>query len=1127
MDHSAVIYRKLEDFIRKFYTNELLKGAIFFTGIGLLYFLFTLLVEHFLWLKPSGRTFLFWAFVLVELFLLGRYILFPLGKLFRLQKGIGYDEASQIIGRHFSEVGDKLTNFLQLSRDDNRSELLLASIRQKADTLQPIPFTGAVSYRRNRKYIPLALLPILFVTFFYLSGNGSLIGESFSRVVHYRTSYTPPAPFRYIVMNEQLATEQGSDFVFRVKTEGKMVPEDAMIFIGDESYSMETVEPGVFEYRFTKPSGSELFHVEANNIPSTDYELKVLAVPAISNFEMRVDFPAYLKRPSQTIKGTGNAVVPEGSRITWNVSTVATSAVEWSDGKATQAFSREENRFRFSRTISQQTEYRILTSNEKVRHHERLNYQVSVIKDQFPTISVGQAPDSLKVAKDVLVGMLSDDYGLSALHIFYYPQGQPERAKKGAIPVRKALFDQFVFTFPSNLPVEQGVSYEYYFEVADNDALHGYKKVRSTVFSDRIQTDREKEDQLFQQQNSSMSGLEKSVREQNKQLSELEKLQNQTKQKDNLDFKDQKKVDDFIRRQEQQERLMKEFSEKLKKNLDEFKTDKKDEFKELLKERLEKNEKLSEETQKLLDKLKELNDKIRQEELMEKMDELKQNSKNQTKNLQQLLEMTKRYYVQKKAEQIADKLKDLSEKQEKLSNQDKENTAEKQEEINKEFDKIQQEMKDLQKENESLKSPMDLPKEEQTQKAIDEDMKNASDELKKENKAGAKPKQKSAARKMQQMSGAMMQGMQAGEMEQMEEDVKMLRQILDNLLAYSFSQEALLKDFRNVKRGAPSYNKNLKLQQDLKQQFLHVDDSLFALSLRNPKIGETINEEVGKVHYNVDKSLENLVEGQVGRGVTNQQYATASANKLADMLSDLMNNMQMSMAGMGQGKPSQGQGEGMQLPDIIQKQGKLGEQMQKGMKEGEKPGGQEGQKPGGEKPGMDGKDGKQGGKQGGKQPGSKGQSGQSGQGEGENGQDGEGRAGEIMKIYKEQRQLREALERELQQKGMGGAGQNAVNQMKDLEKQLLNKGFRNETLQKMFNAKQELLKLEKAMLEQGEEKKRQSQTNRKEFRSSATPIDPALQRYLNSIEILNRQTLPLRPNYDRKVQDYFKADDKL
>ncbi len=136
------------------------------------------------------------------------------------------------------------------------------------------------------------------------------------------------------------------------------------------------------------------------------------------------------------------------------------------------------------------------------------------------------------------------------------------------------------------------------------------------------------------------------------------------------------------------------------------------------------------------------------------------------------------------------------------------------------------------------------------------------------------------------MSQEMQESMEAGEQEQMEEDIAMLRQILDNLLAYSFSQEDVMKQFKGLKRGSPSFNKNLKIQQDLKQQFKHVDDSLFALSLRNPKIAEDVTKEVGNVQYNVDKAIETLADANVSKGISHQQFATSSANKLADMLAD-------------------------------------------------------------------------------------------------------------------------------------------------------------------------------------------------------------------------------------------------
>ena len=1115
MEQSKSIFLKLEAFIKKYYTNELIRGSLFFIGLGLIYFLFTLFIEYFLWLKPIGRTILFVFFVVVEAFLFIRFVAFPIFKLFKLQKGINFEEASEIIGTHFTEVSDKLINFLQLSDTVNqeKSELLAASIEQKAKLLSPIPFSNAINFNVNKRYLPLAILPILFFLFFYVSGNSYVISQSFERVVNFKKQFLPPAPFKFVLLNKDLETEQNKDFVIKVKSEGKIIPETVMINIGSESYFMESNGRGEFQYKIEKPNSNVTFFMEANTVSSLDYELNVITVPAITNLEMTLKFPSYLNKKPETIKGTGNAIIPEGTTVTWKMTTVATQSVSWNDLKSSTSFLKQENLFRLSKNISQNTEYNIITSNNKVKDYERLSYQISVIKDQFPTINVNNAPDSLKVAKNYVLGQVSDDYGLSKLQIVYYEKDKPQSQKKAIIAVKKDIYDQFVFAFPSNLPVEQGIAYEYYFEVFDNDAIHNNKSSKSAVFYNRIATDQEKEEQILQEQNKNINSLEKSLKNQDKQISEIEKLQKNGKEKESLEYKDQQKINDFIKRQKQQDEIMKEYSKKMEENLDKFKTEKKDEFKEELQKILANADKEIEKNKKLLDELKELNDKLKNEELFEKLEKFKQITKNQTKTLEQLVELTKKYYVEKKAEQIADQLDKLADKQDKLAENEKENQVDKQEAINKQFDKIQEDLKDLQKENKELKSPIDLPKDAEKENSINEDLKKATDELQKQNQSKAKPKQKSASKKMKEMSGDMTEGMAGSEMDQLEEDVKMLRQILDNLLAYSFSQEDLMKQFKGLKRGSPSFNKDLKIQQNLKQQFKHIDDSLFAMSLRNPKIAENVTQEIGNVHYNIDKALDSFVDSQISKGLSSQQYAISASNKLADFLSATLSNMQseMKMSGSGKGgkpKPGKGQGSGMQLPDIIKKQEGLGEKMKEGMKKGNKPG--EGTKPGQGEKGKSKGDGKTGN---GDTP------------NGESGDDGEGNAGEIMKIYQEQKQLREALENALNKEGLGGNGQNAMEQMKQIEKQLLNKGFNNETLQKILNLQYELLKLEKAAQQQGEEKKRQSQTNLKQFNNQSKPLPLNLQEYLNSIEILNRQTLPLRSNFNQKVQEYFKNND--
>ncbi len=1104
MKAKSIIFDKLEGFIKKFYTNELIKGVILFIGLGLLYFIFTLLIEYFLWLSTSGRTILFWLFVGVESFLLIRFIAFPLFKLFKLQQGINYEQASEIIGNHFSEVQDKLLNFLQLANQSQTSELLAASIEQKAASLQPIPFSNAVNFAKNKKFLPYAIIPILLLILFFVTGNSEIISNSFTRVVNYETKFAPPAPFEFVVLNKSLTAQQNSDFVLQVKTQGKVMPENIAIQIGDEEYFLQSTKPGVFEYTFSKLSKDVTFSLLANGLNSKEYQINVVDVPTIANFEMVLQYPSYLGKKSEIIQGTGNAVVPEGTVVNWRINALATDKVSFKSNNQLSAFTNKENNFSLSRRIMDNLSYEVITSNRNINEFEKLSYQIATIKDQFPTISVQIAPDSLKLKSKMMIGQVADDHGLSKLQVVFYPKGNPNAVRKANLAINKQAVDQFIYSFPNGLSIEQGVNYEYYFEVFDNDVVNNYKSTKSSVFLHYELTDDQKEDKQLQEQNENINSLEKSLQNQEKQLSELDKLQKMNKEKSTLDFKDQKKVEDFINRQKQQDEMMKEFTKKLTENLEEFNPKSQDKDKEELLRRLEEAEKQAEKNEKLLKELEELSKKLEKDKLFDKADKLKQNAKSQQQNLEQLVELTKRFYVEKKAEQIAVKLDKLADKEDKLADDNKENNKENQDAINKEFDDIQKELQDLDKENKELKAPMDIPNDKNEQESVKEEMKKASEDLQKQNQQKAKPKQKSAAAKMKQMSQKMSQSIQSGDMEQMQEDAKLLRQILDNLLAFSFDEESLIKTTNTTQTRSLQLNKVLKKQQDLKLQFKHVDDSLFAVALRNPKITETILNEVGEIHYNLDKTLETLADNNIQKGASHQQYVLTSANRLADYLSNVQSEMNLEMQGQGsgKGKPKPGGGKGMQLPDIIKQQEGLGEKMKEGMKPGEKPG---------DKPGEKSGQGKQ-----------KGQSGENGE-DGENGS--EGNAGKVLEILKEQQQLRDALQKALEKEGMTGLGQNALNQMKEIEKQLINKGFKNETLQKMLNLKHELLKLEKAIQQQGEDTKRQSKTNDKNYNGSTTPLSKELKDYLNSVEILNRQSLPLQPNFNQKVQNYFKGND--
>ncbi|HBK84207.1 MAG TPA: hypothetical protein DDZ41_11555, partial [Flavobacterium sp.] len=417
MNSKNIIYKKLEKFISKYYINQLIKGIILFIGIGLLYFIFTIVLEFFLWLPVVGRTILFWSFIIVECFLLLRFILFPIFSLFNLKEGIDFNQASIIIGQHFSEVSDKLTNFLQLSNQNSQSELLIASIEQKANSLSPIPFSSAINFKKNKKYLPFLLVPTIVFFLFFITDNVAVLSQGFKRVVNYDVKFMPPPPFQFQVLNPTLSTQQNKDFILQVKTVGSIIPEIAVINIGDQEYVLENISPGLFQYRFVNVVSPVTFSFSANAVHSPIYNLKVINVPEIVNFQMNLTYPKHLNRKPEVIKGTGNAFVPEGTLVKWNINTNSTIKVLLKTASASLPFFNSNNVFNLSAVIKSNLDYQVITSNQFISNFENLRYQIIVIKDQYPTISVAKIPDSIKSPKDYLIGQLSDDHGFSKLQV--------------------------------------------------------------------------------------------------------------------------------------------------------------------------------------------------------------------------------------------------------------------------------------------------------------------------------------------------------------------------------------------------------------------------------------------------------------------------------------------------------------------------------------------------------------------------------------------------------------------------------------------------------------------------------------------------------------------------------------
>ena len=368
------------------------------------------------------------------------------------------------------------------------------------------------------------------------------------------------------------------------------------------------------------------------------------------------------------------------------------------------------------------------------------------------------------------------------------------------------------------------------------------------------------------------------------------------------------------------------------------------------------------------------------------------------------------------------------------------------------------------------------------------------------------------------MAQKMQEQQSQDEDEQAQQNIDDLRDILENLLTLSFDQEKLMKDFRAVDQTDPRFVQLGQQQRKLRDDAAIIQDSLYALAKKEPKIQSFVTREVGEMNGRMDEALGHIRQRDVSRATDTEQQAMTSMNNLALMLADALSQMQQeqqaaqSQPKSGSGKPGKGkkkgkgQGSGPGPGKLGQMQKQLNEQIQQLSKSGKsgKAMSQELAKLAGQqqmlRQAMQQMDRLQ---QGAGQPGGK--PGQQGQPNGKEGKDGKpGGADEDGKG----------------EQGGGGTG-DVKKLMEQTETDLVNKRLTQETIMRQQQILTRLLEVEKSARERDQDTKREAQS------AQAKPpvFPPAFDKYKDSksrqTELLQRNSPVLTPYYQREVGEYF------
>lgn len=1110
MEPFEQLLNQIDAFIRKFYKNQMMKGGILFVGFLLLSFIVVSTLEYFGRFSSGIRAFLFFTFISTNLYLFVRYFLIPTSKLFSFGKRINRYQAAQIIGNFFPDISDRLLNTLQLNDDLSNQygniELIRASVSQRASTLSAFPFMNGINLRKNLVYVKY-VLPVFLVFALILLFYPRLITQGSERVVYYNQEFKEEAPFKFELISSTSGIEEGEDAPVESRITGNQLPEKVYLVSSQGKFLMNKMSKVRSFFVLKKLKETTSFYFEANGFRSDTYQIEVVPKAAIGRFQATLNYPAYLGKKDEVISNAGDLEIPEGTQVEWSVLTKNASIVafDWSNS-SDQKF--ETSGFKFLKKFKDSETMRVSLKNKSTQKIDSLTYRISVIKDSYPSISVQEELDSVSSAIRYFKGNISDDYGLNALTFVFSIHSENGKKREQRLSVCKTVGTEMPFTFAidfrrENLSVKDKI--EYYFMVNDNDGVNGSKSVRSQAFVYQLPSLEELNEIRDEKQEKNKKELSNLLNRTQDFQKDVQRLKKELMNAKSADWNKMNQLNQLKEEQKAIQNALEQMQEKMSESLDE-----KNQLSEMDPALLEKQEmlqKLLEEVMdpEMMDLLNKLEDLMRKQDkiqMKDKLDKLDSKSEDMNKQLDRTMEMLKKMQVNEKIDDAVKELKKLSKEQLDLNKsiENKETSidkaTDKQEDINNRFNEIKKDLEELKKLNEELNRPMNLGDQETEKQEVSEELKEAKENLENAKEKKASSNQKKSADGMEKIANSLEQMKNQANQKQDEEDINLLRAILENLMTLSFSQEDVMNKFAKTKDQDPLYRRLGRSQRSIIDNTKIVADSLNALAKRQPKIEKFIDKELNEINSNFGLALEDIDEHRRRELGQHLQYVMTAYNNLALMLNESLQNMQEQMKNQmpGSGTCDKPGGKGSK-PKSGDESGDMKELLKKQleqMKKGNNPGG--------------------------KSPGDK-------QGDGQLGMPGLGNK-EIAKMAAQQTAIRQRLEQmrnELNKegKGLGNKLNPLINELEKQERDLINKKFNNEMIKRQQDILTRLLESEKALMERGFEEKRESKTGKDFNYSNQKRIDQYNQQKLKQVELLRSVDPMYRKYYKDKASEYF------
>ncbi len=918
------IQNKIHQYQQKNLQHQLLIGVsrFFIVLLGVLALLFIL--EYFLWFNRPIRTVIFYGSVTGLTALLYVWIIKYL-----VNHKSGIQETARTISAALPSINDELINYLQLGQQSRDNALGKASLDQRYNLLLNFNFLDAIPphlLKRLIRYLGTLVLVILLVAF----ASPDLFREGGTRILQPHREFTPPAPFNFVLLNDSLSVFQGDNFKVEVALTGNSVPDNCFLRVNDQKRRMIKSNDNVYSLTLSNVQTPITFTLSAAGYKSHAFHLTLKNHPRLQLLHVALNYPDYMSIEDQTIANRGDLRVPYGTVASWALNTRHADQVNFVFNQDSTSASRlGENNFSLQKQLLSTTPYALVLKNQAVPSGEALTYHIDVVPDLAPKLFVEFIPDSANFKYAYFAGVLKDDYGFSSLQLNIQRGNQ---AFKQQIPIHASPSEQkFLYRWVPETPVNPGEQVSFQLALSDNKPVKTNLVISSTYYLNRPNATTLSK-QLTEKSQDTDNQILKSISVYEELNKELQSLQEQLSSQQKVDWQSEKSLQSQV----ESKRKLNELLEELSRQFNELAESSKnfiqsEQLKRDTRELAQLFEQLAaEQNSPLLDEIEKLLEEQKLSELNEKVKQLSRDDQRRQRDLERARELFQRLLVQQQLQRQAELLGTLAEEQDQIANDPNSSSdvekADAQEQINRDFDELAEALNETYELNKKMNHPAPVEDISNDRMSTEQDLRDALEQLQQEHAKQAQQKQQRAAQRMRQMQQKLTQMSGNMQMETMTENIDQLRNILDDLVKLSYSQENLRKAFDETSNSNPKYLELSQEQLVIKEDAAVIEDSLLSLANRVVQLSMFITKEVDDVNYSMENAMEEIRERQKSRAMMHQQFAMTAMNNLALLLNDVLSQMQMSLS-ESLGNPSKGKQPNMPLPGLLDKQQQLGQKI--------------------------------------------------------------------------------------------------------------------------------------------------------------------------------------------------------